>query len=64
VGDLRPAEPRKGLPEPFDELVLEAREDRAKEVAALVKEEMEAAGELNVPLVVDVGFGRTWGEAH
>ena len=46
-----------------DELVLEAPENEAKRVAALVREEMEGAARLDVPLVVDTGVGPTWGEA-
>jgi DNA polymerase-1 len=43
-----------------DELVLEAPEDEAENVAALAKEVMEAAFELQVPLTVDVSVGRNW----
>jgi len=47
-----------------DELLLEVDEDRVDRVAAMVTEEMAGALELKVPLVVDVGLGRTWDEAH
>ncbi len=47
-----------------DELLLEVEEDRAEEVGEMVKGEMIAAMELSVPLVVDVGFGHSWDEAH
>ncbi len=47
-----------------DELLLEVAEDRADEVAEMVRHEMATALELAVPLVVDVGTGRTWHEAH
>ena len=47
-----------------DELLLEVDEDRADEVGEMVKEEMASALELSVPLVVDVGTGRNWEEAH
>jgi DNA polymerase I-like protein with 3'-5' exonuclease and polymerase domains len=30
----------------------------------LVKAEMEGAWKLSVPLAVEVGRGRNWGEAH
>ncbi len=46
-----------------DELVLEAPEGAAKAVAAAAKEEMEGVEKLEVPLVVDVGVGRTWYDA-
>jgi DNA polymerase-1 len=46
-----------------DELVFEAPEDAAGEVAALVKAHMEQAAALAVPLTVEVGIGRNWLEA-
>lgn len=47
-----------------DELVLDVPLDEVDAVSALVREEMEAAGSLSVPLVVEVGAGRTWAGAH
>lgn len=47
-----------------DELIAEAREDCAEQVARVITEEMEHAAELRVPLTVDAGVGRTWYEAH
>ncbi|MEJ2582117.1 MAG: DNA polymerase, partial [Acidobacteriota bacterium] len=47
-----------------DELLLEVDEDRAEEVGGLVREEMVSAMELSVPLVVDLGTGKNWEEAH
>lgn len=46
-----------------DELVFEAPEDAAGEVAALVRTHMERAASLAVPLIVEVGIGRNWLEA-
>ena len=46
-----------------DELLFEAPEPRAREVAELVRSKMESAVELSVPLTVDVGIGRNWKEA-
>jgi DNA polymerase-1 len=46
-----------------DELVLEAPEKLAAEAAALAKRTMEGAASLSVPLTVEVGTGRNWGEA-
>ena len=43
-----------------DELVLEAPEKRAEEVAALAKEVMEGVYPLAVPLLVEVGMGEDW----
>ena len=46
-----------------DELLFEAPEAEAREVADLVRDRMESAVELSVPLTVDVGIGRNWKEA-
>lgn len=46
-----------------DELLFEVPEGILDRVRALVVERMEAAMELAVPLVVDVGVGRNWYEA-
>jgi DNA polymerase-1 len=47
-----------------DELVLEVVEEEAESAAAMVREEMAAAGQLAVPLEVEVGWGRSWADAH
>jgi DNA polymerase I len=47
-----------------DELVFEVRADAVEEVRAAVMERMSGAAELAVPLVVDVGVGANWDEAH
>ena len=47
-----------------DELVVEAAERAVEPVAALLRREMEGAGTLAVPLLVEVGVGRSWAEAH
>ncbi|MES1244211.1 MAG: DNA polymerase I [Acidobacteriota bacterium] len=46
-----------------DELVLEVPEAKADAVAVLVREEMEGVAQLQVPLVVDAGWGASWYEA-
>ena len=47
-----------------DELVFEVPASAAEEAAAKIKRVMEGVMELDVPLVVDVGFGATWADAH
>jgi len=47
-----------------DELVLEVPEAEFKQVVAGVTECMESAASLQVKLVVDVGDGNNWDEAH
>jgi DNA polymerase-1 len=47
-----------------DELVLEVREDAVEEVGQAVRERMVDAARLSIPLVVEVGTGRNWDEAH
>ncbi|MEE3158744.1 MAG: DNA polymerase, partial [Pseudomonadota bacterium] len=47
-----------------DELVLEVREDQIDAVTKGLKEHMAQAAELDVPLVVEVGVGDNWDEAH
>lgn len=46
-----------------DELVLEAAPDAVDATATLVRDLMQGAAELAVPLVVDVGVGPNWLEA-
>jgi DNA polymerase-1 len=47
-----------------DELVLEAADADADAAVELVRQAMEGAAELRVPLDVEVGTGRSWAEAH
>ena len=47
-----------------DELVFEVRDDRLAKMEAGVRERMMQAAELAVPLVVDIGLGDNWDEAH
>ncbi|APU28303.1 DNA polymerase I [Ectopseudomonas alcaliphila JAB1] len=47
-----------------DELVLEVREELIDEVSAKLKSLMSGAADLDVPLLVEVGVGANWDEAH
>ena len=47
-----------------DELVFEVREDAVDAVVAGVRERMAAAARLDVPLIVDIGTGMNWDQAH
>ena len=47
-----------------DELVLEVPEDELQVVSEGLKQRMERAATLKVPLLVDVGVGNNWDEAH
>lgn len=47
-----------------DELLFEVPEGELDEAKKLIKEEMEGVMELLVPIVVDIGVGRNWLEAH
>ncbi len=47
-----------------DELIFEVPEGSEAEVGARVKATMEGVAKLDVPLVVEVGSGKTWAEAH
>jgi DNA polymerase-1 len=46
-----------------DELVFEVDASRVEDAAGLVREHMEGAVDLSVPLRADVGWGPTWAEA-
>ena len=46
-----------------DELLFEVKEDAADEVAAVVRERMQNAATLVVPLTVDIGIGANWRDA-
>jgi DNA polymerase-1 len=47
-----------------DELLFELPERELEAVRKAVREEMEWAGGLSVPLKVEIGYGRNWSEAH
>lgn len=47
-----------------DELIFEVKETQLDDAIELITEKMESAAELYVPLIVDVGVGVNWDEAH
>ncbi|MBQ8614374.1 MAG: DNA polymerase I [Ruminiclostridium sp.] len=47
-----------------DELIVEAKECDAKRAAEILREEMEKAVKLSVPLIADAKIGGSWYEAH
>ena len=47
-----------------DELLFECPPDEVEEVESLVRDRMEHAAALRVPLVVDIGHGPSWAAAH
>ncbi|AOA59147.1 DNA polymerase I [Acinetobacter larvae] len=59
-----PAEQAKLLLQVHDELVLEADREIAPRLAQQITEIMENVIEISVPLVVEVGQGQNWDEAH
>jgi len=46
-----------------DELMFEVPKGSEEAAAKIIKEKMEGVAKLDVPLVVDVGYGRTWAES-
>ena len=54
----------KMLLQVHDELVFEFPPDERDRLIDMVKYEMENVVQLSVPLVVDVGVGKNWAEAH
>lgn len=47
-----------------DELVLEVHEDLVEQISKDIRVHMSGAAELDVPLLVEVGVGSNWDEAH
>ena len=60
--------PARMLLQVHDELIFEVNKDALSETTEAVKNIMEKASEpvvkLDVPLVVDAGFGGNWADAH
>ncbi|MFC1853271.1 DNA polymerase, partial [candidate division CSSED10-310 bacterium] len=47
-----------------DELVFEVHTSEIDSVPHLIREKMEQAVELDVPILVDMAWGKNWAEAH
>jgi len=47
-----------------DELIFEVAEADKNKLKEIVVKEMEQACKLDVPLIVEYGFGKNWLEAH
>ena len=54
----------KMLLQVHDELVFDAHNDELETIKPIIKEEMENAFKLSVPLDVEIGLGTNWLEAH
>ena len=54
----------KMLLQVHDELVFDMHKEEENVLKNLVKQNMENAVELNVPIIVDLGIGNNWLEAH
>ena len=59
-------EPRtlKMLLQVHDELVFEVADSAVDEASKIIKNAMESAANLSIPLTVEIGTGKNWGEAH
>jgi len=58
------ADEARMLMQVHDELVFEVREECIDEIRDGVRERMAAAAHLAVPLIVDIGVGDNWDQAH
>ena len=54
----------KMLLQVHDELVFDVLKSEKEDFEKMVKTEMENAFDIGLPLLVDVGFGENWLEAH
>ncbi|MDX2113437.1 MAG: DNA polymerase I [Alphaproteobacteria bacterium] len=69
--ELPPTQPSPSRGEVFklllqvhDELVFEVPEQQVEQLKPLIKKAMEGAASLSIPLTVEIGIGKHWGEAH
>ena len=64
-GWIRKDQPKlKMLMQVHDELVFEIHQDNLSAAVKKIRKHMESAATLSVPLLVDVGTGANWEEAH
>ena len=63
---IRTASPARLLLQVHDELIFECPDNKKsiEETIALIKDKMENAVKLNVPLRVSIEYGKNWGEFH
>ena len=54
----------KMLLQVHDELVFDVHKNELKFLKSMVKNEMENAYKLGIPLTVEIGIGNNWLEAH
>lgn len=54
----------KMLLQVHDELVFDVHNSELEKIQPMIKQEMEKAFQLEVPLIVDLGLGKNWLEAH
>ena len=54
----------KMLLQVHDELVFDVPKEEVDDLKTMIKNEMENAFDMDVPLVVDIGVGNNWLEAH
>ena len=47
-----------------DELLFEAPDDQAQATAEVAQKVMQSAAKISVPLIVETGIGKHWGDAH
>ena len=64
VDKMLPKDQAKMLLQVHDELVFEVDADLADELAPKLADIMQSVMQLSVPLIVEVGNGNNWDEAH
>ena len=48
----------------LDELIFEAPERELEQSQSIIKDVMENAVKLDIPLNIEIGYGKNWAEAH